>query len=303
MAAPPLALISADESEYQNILATTQLWGPSHVSAAILTGSAPAGSGPAGSGAAHVVGDIDRQFAWASVTKLITALTCWIAVEEGTIRFEDHVSLPGPHAGFATVAMLLSHAAGLYPDRNETVVPPLVRRTYSNVGIRLAANHLSESAGISFGDYCNEAVLIPLGMAATSISDPAAGATGPLRDLICLVNELRFPTLIDSATLTQVTTPQWPDLVGILPGFGRQSPNSWGLGVEIRGNKHPHWTGNHNSTATFGHFGQSGSMMWIDPVANVAVCSLASQPFGSWAQDAWPVFSDGVLDLLANRAT
>ena len=48
----------------------------------------------------------------------------------------------------------------------------------------------------------------------------------------------------------------------MLPGFGRHDPNPWGLGVEVRGAKHPHWTGRTNHATPFGHFGRSGDFPW-----------------------------------------
>jgi CubicO group peptidase (beta-lactamase class C family) len=81
----------------------------------------------------------------------------------------------------------------------------------------------------------------------------------------------------------------------VLPGFGRQDPNDWGLGVEIRDHKHPHWTGRRNSPQTYGHFGQSGSFLWVDPVRGLAACCLGERPFGLWAAEDWPVLSDAVI--------
>jgi CubicO group peptidase (beta-lactamase class C family) len=88
---------------------------------------------------------------------------------------------------------------------------------------------------------------------------------------------------------------QYPGLRGVLPGFGSQNPNDWGLGFEIRGSKEPHWTGTTNSPATFGHFGQSGTMFWIDPAAQLGLVALTDRSFGPWAADAWPRLSDAVL--------
>jgi CubicO group peptidase (beta-lactamase class C family) len=85
----------------------------------------------------------------------------------------------------------------------------------------------------------------------------------------------------------------------VLPGFGAQDPNDWGLGLEIRAAKSPHWTGAHNSAQTYGHFGQSGTMLWVDPVARVGLVALADQAFGPWAAEAWPALSDAVLDHYA----
>ena len=71
---------------------------------------------------------------------------------------------------------------------------------------------------------------------------------------------------------------------GVLPGFGYQPHCDWGLGFEIRDRKAPHWTGSRNSPRTFGHFGQSGSFLWVDPEARVACASLADRDFGDWAK-------------------
>jgi len=88
---------------------------------------------------------------------------------------------------------------------------------------------------------------------------------------------------------------QFPGLVGVLPGFGRQSPNDWGLGIELRDSKSPHWTGTRNSERTFGHFGASGTFLWVDPAAGLACGVLTDRPFGDWAKEAWPAFGDAVL--------
>jgi CubicO group peptidase (beta-lactamase class C family) len=85
----------------------------------------------------------------------------------------------------------------------------------------------------------------------------------------------------------------------VLPGFGRQNPNDWGLGCEIRDHKRPHWTAAGNSPRTFGHFGQSGSFLWVDPDAGIGCASLADRPFGEWASGLWPRLSERVLAAYA----
>ncbi len=87
----------------------------------------------------------------------------------------------------------------------------------------------------------------------------------------------------------------FPGLAGVLPGFGRQDPNDWGLGFELRDRKRPHWTGASNSERTFGHFGASGTFLWVDPVAGVACGCLTEREFGDWAKEAWPRLADAVL--------
>ncbi|HWE57739.1 MAG TPA: serine hydrolase domain-containing protein [Acidimicrobiales bacterium] len=230
-------------------------------------------------------------FAWASVTKIVTALAIWVAVEEGTVSWEDPA---GPEG--STLRHLLAHASGLDPDRDAILARPGQRRIYSNRGIEVAAAHLADAAGMPFAAYAGEAVIGPLGMTSTVFDgSPASGARGTITDLLALAAELQQPTLIADQTWAEVTATAFPGLRGVLPGFGLQEHNDWGLGVEIRGHKEPHWTGASNSPATFGHFGRSGSMLWVDPVAGVALAALADRPFGAWATEAWPVLSDAVL--------
>ena len=83
--------------------------------------------------------------------------------------------------------------------------------------------------------------------------------------------------------------------MGILPGFGRQEPNDWGLGFELRDAKSPHWTGTDNSPGTFGHFGASGTFLWVDPEADLACACLTDLEFGPWAREAWPRLADALL--------
>jgi CubicO group peptidase (beta-lactamase class C family) len=112
---------------------------------------------------------------------------------------------------------------------------------------------------------------------------------------MALGRELLSPTLISAETLATATAVTFPNLAGVLPGFGRQDPNDWGLGFELRDHKAPHWTGTTNSPQTFGHFGRSGSFLWVDPVAGLSCGSLSDRDFGPWAAEAWPALSDAMI--------
>lgn len=238
------------------------------------------------------LGPVHKTFPWASVTKVVTALATWIAVEEGVVAWDDPVGPPG-----STLAHLLAHASGWAPDADTVLAPPGRRRIYSNYGFEHAARHVATQAGLGFSEYAREAVIEPLGMTGTDVSGAAAhGARGPLRDLLVLGRELLEPTLVAAETLRRARRVAFPGLAGVLPGFGQQDPNDWGLGVEIRDSKDPHWTGRLNSPETFGHFGQSGSCLWVDPVRGVVLASLADRPFGPWAAEAWPELADAVID-------
>lgn len=258
--------------------------------ATVVDWPGPATAGFVADGVAHTTGPAGQVFRWASVTKALTALAVWIAVEEATVGWDDEAGPPG-----STLRHLLAHASGLSPDSERVLAPPGRRRIYSNRGIEMAADHVARAAGIPFEAYLSEAVLEPLRMSSTTVTNPAWGAEGALTDLLALASELQRPTLIAPSTLATATSPAFPGLAGVLPGYGRQEDNSWGLGVEIRDHKRPHWTGALNSPATFGHFGQSGSFLWVDPEAGVAAASLAAEPFGPWAIQAWPALADAIL--------
>ena len=63
--------------------------------------------------------------------------------------------------------------------------------------------------------------------------------------------------------------------------------------------KSPHWTGSLNSPRTFGHFGRSGTFLWVDPEAGLALGVLTDRRFGDWAKGAWPALADAVLRELS----
>src|SRR5206468_4368907 len=118
---------------------------------------------------------------------------------------------------------------------------------------------------------------------------------GTIEDLVALARELQQPQRLAPEAVAEATAVQFPGLDGVLPGFGRQTPNDWGLGFEIRDGKSPHWTGSRNSPRTFGHFGRSGTFLWVDPEAGLALGVLTDRPFGDWAKEAWPRLSDALL--------
>jgi CubicO group peptidase (beta-lactamase class C family) len=242
-------------------------------------------------------GAVDESFDWASVTKLLVSVASMVAVEEGTVGLQDTVGPPG-----STLSHLLAHASGLPFEGDRPIAAPAQRRVYSNAGIEVAATHLEEVANMPFDEYLRTGVLEPLGMGETVLDgSPAHSATGPLPDLLALAGELLAPSLVSPETLRAATSVAWPGLAGVLPGFGRHEQCDWGLGPEIRSHKSPHWTGKTNSPQTFGHFGQSGSFLWVDPVAEVAVGALSSTAFGPWAREAWPALSDAVLSAYGRR--
>jgi CubicO group peptidase (beta-lactamase class C family) len=235
-------------------------------------------------------GPADAALAWASVTKLLTGLTFLVALEEGTVDLDEPAGPPG-----STLRHLLSHASGLPLDGEAPISQPGRRRIYSNTGIELAAELLETRAEMPFADYFAHAVVAPLGLRGGLEGSPAHAYRGPLDDLLTLGRELLAPTLVAPETLAEAASVQFPGLDGVLPGLGRMEPNDWGLTFELRDAKSPHWTGSRNSPRTFGHFGRSGTFLWVDPEAGLACGVLTGRDFGDWSKDAWPAFSDAVL--------
>jgi CubicO group peptidase (beta-lactamase class C family) len=235
-------------------------------------------------------GDEGRELAWASVTKLVTALASLVALEEGIVDLDEPAGPPG-----STFRHLLAHASGLPLDGEGPISPPGARRIYSNTGFELAAGLIAERAEMPFEEYLTAAVFEPLEFSGELRGSPASGLFGTLLDLLDLARELLRPTLVAAETLAEATAVVFPGLAGVLPGYGRMEPNDWGLGFELRDDKSPHWTGTRNSPRTFGHFGRSGTFLWVDPEAGVAVGCLTDLQFGDWAKEAWPRLSDAVL--------
>ena len=262
------------------VLAQVQSWPPETVAVGVLRDGNVVGT--------H--GPRDRVFRWASVTKLVTAVAVLVAAEEGVVDLDEPAGPPG-----STVRHLLAHASGLSFDSGPPIANPGQRRIYSNAGFEALADHLESAAEMPFADYLRAAVLEPLELGAELRGSAAAGLEGSLDDLLRFGAELQRPSLIAAETLAEATSVQFPGLVGVLPDIGRMEPNDWGLGFELRDAKSPHWTGTRNSPRTFGHFGGSGSFLWVDPEAGLALGELSDLDFGPWALEAWPKLSDAVL--------
>jgi CubicO group peptidase (beta-lactamase class C family) len=248
--------------------------------------------GPSGILAQH--GDVRHRFELASVTKPLVARAAQVAVEEGVVELETEAGPPG-----STVRHLLAHASGYSMHSADVMAEPGKRRVYSNYGFEVLADAIQRASDIEFGQYLSEAVFEPLGMSDTTLRGGAEaagfGAVSTVADLVTFAGDLLRPSTVSQQMHSEATGVQFPGRSGVLPGFGTQRPNDWGLGFEIRNGKSPHWTGSVNSGATYGHFGQSGTFLWVDPRAELALVALADRKFGDWAYSRWPALSDEVL--------
>jgi CubicO group peptidase (beta-lactamase class C family) len=245
-------------------------------------------------GAVDTRGDTTRAVRLASVSKPIAALATLVAAEEGVVELDE----PAGPAG-ATVRHLLAHASGLPFEGETPIAPPGRRRIYSNEGFRVLGEHLAAEAEMPFADYVRAAVVEPLGLSLDPSGHPGAGRHGSLDDVLAIGRELLAPRLVAPETHDEMTSVQFPGLDGVLPDYGRFSPLNWGLGVELKGEKAGHWSGDRTSPRTVGHFGGSGTFLWADPELSVACAVLTTRDFAEWAKEAWPRLSDAVVAELA----
>ena len=264
-------------------------------------------------------GEVDEIFPFASVTKPIVAWSALVAVERGLLDLEapaqpgearsmagscavpapaGSCAVPAPALTGATVRHLLAHASGIAFDSDAVLAVPGTRRIYSNRGIEILGKRIEEATATPLERWIETTVLEPLGMSSVLVpGSPAHSGEGSARDLAVFARELAAPRLISADSAREATSVVFPGLDGILPGYGRQAPNDFGLGVEVRGRKRPHWTGTTSSPATFGHFGQSGSFIWVDPEARRQAVFLGARPFGRAHAAHWPELSDQILAL------
>lgn len=266
----------------------TDTWPVPHVSAAVVRGA----------GIVVTIGDPDRAQRLASISKTMTAWTTLVAIEEGIVALDQPIGQPG-----CTLEHLLCHAGGYPFNGEQPITRPDTTRIYSNSGIELAADAVATAASMPFGDYLDAALFEPLGMSSSQLrGSPAHSIWSNLTDMIRFVGEVMRPQLVAASTADDAKRIHSPGLAGIVPGVGRYEQCPWGLGFELRGDKQPHWTGTLNSPRTYGHFGGSGTMFWVDPDLDLALIALADRDFDEWSTDAlraWPALSDAVITEFA----
>ena len=238
-------------------------------------------------------GDAHRVVRLASVSKPVVALAVLVAAEEHVLDLDEPAGPPG-----STVRHLLAHTSGLPFEGTTPVARPGTRRIYSNEAFRVLATHLEERSEMPFEQYVRAAVCDPLGIGLDPHGDPGSGMHASLLDVLAFGRELLAPTLVAMETRDEMVGVQFPGLLGVLPNHGRFEPLDWGLGVQLN-TRPPSWMGARSSGSTFGHFGGTGTFLWVDPEARVVCAALTEREFGEWAKAAWPELSDGVLSELA----
>jgi len=237
-------------------------------------------------------GHATRAVRLASVSKPVSALATLVAAEEGVVDLDEPAGPPD-----STVRHLLAHTSGLPFEGATPIARPGHRRIYSNEAFCVLADHLAERAEMPFADYVREAVCAPLEIGLDPSGDPGSGMHASLAGVLAIGRELLSPRLVADETRDEMTSVQFPGLAGVLPDHGRFDPLDWGLGVQLN-TRPPSWMGSRASRRTFGHFGGTGTFLWVDPDARVVCAALTTREFDEWAKEAWPRLADTVLDEL-----
>lgn len=272
-----------------NLGAILQSWPCDHVSAGVISGDERI-----------LAGDEGRVYELASVTKLLAAYGFLIAVEEGVFELDTVLGFEMGLEG-ATVRHLLAHASGVGFKEGDPIRAVGQRRIYSSYGFEILAAALEREVGMSFAEYLDEAVFVPLGMADTVLwGSPGHEARSTVRDLLRFAEEVVDPKLLSLSTLTSALSTHFPELAGVVPGYGMQKPCPWGLGFEIKGEKSPHWTGATMPQDVAGHFGQAGTYLWVHRPTGRAMVALTDRPFGDWAKPLWADTNDVIWGELSS---
>lgn len=244
-------------------------------------------------------GDQDKVYPWMSVTKLVTSRTILGAVENGVLDLNEPLpQLPGvsdPRP--VSVADLLAHRSGLGHEKREFTRAPRSRRVYSNSGYEILGELLSQRSGIPFSAWAHEMVLSPLGIEHQLLESPAWGMCGTLSELLSFAFEAACPRFLSPKLFSAWSRSDEMQLPGVVPGYGFYRDNAWGLGCEVRAGKDPHWTLPDSSEGTYGHFGQSGSFLWIDPTSRLGAVFLGQEPFGALHKQLWPKLNRALREV------
>lgn len=286
----------------RTVLAETGEWPVDTVAAAVVR---------AGVGTVATTGGRQRVFPLASVSKLVSAYAVLIAVSEGCFALDDTVGgiaastgrpVDGPRD--ATVRELLSHASGVGFRGRGREKDARVRRIYSSAGFEILADLVTASvadADLDFVSYVRAAVAEPLGISPAELvieGSAGHGFRGSVDALSRLAAEFLSPTLVPAPLWEEALTCQYPELDGVVPGYGRQRPCPWGLGFELHGHKFPHWLPEKMPADVAGHFGQSGTFLWFHRDSGTAAVVLTDRDFGDWAKERWDGFNARLWDAL-----
>ncbi len=210
------------------------------------------------------------------------------------------------------------------------VLPPGTRVQYSNVGYGILAALVERLVGDSFPNALATLVLRPLGLEAflghepprpvaaltdlrsrhagtdlepfntpfwRSLALPWGGLITNADGALALVRAFRAGhSPWRASTVAEATRNQTDDLPGGFVPPLVWPVCWWGLGPDLRDAKAPHWTPAEASPRTYGHAGESGSLAYDDPAADVAWVILGSRTaYNGWLLRRGPAIGAAAL--------
>jgi CubicO group peptidase (beta-lactamase class C family) len=199
-----------------------------------------------------------------------------------------------------------------YSDQNFLVLGEIVRRV----------------SGLSLDEYCERHIFAPLGMSTTTfhvpqadtylvastgagnsgdqvgvVHDPTARRMGGVAGhaglfstagdleifarMLLAGGQLNGARILSRDSIAQMAAPQSPI------GAARQRGFGWDLATPLASNREERAL-----VGSYGHTGYTGTMMWIDPVAQVYVIVLSNRTYPDGRGDAQPL-RDRILELVA----
>jgi beta-lactamase class C len=209
---------------------------------------------------------------------------------------------------------------------------------YSNLGIGIAGRAAERLDGRALQEILQAEILDPMDLRGIAVRpgpdlaariahvDDAAGAGAPhesynseyWRDLAITwggyygtaADVLRFAISflpgMDNPLPEEMRAEMTTDQTGGVPGgvnsAGIHWPRgAWGLGWEVKGDKRNHWTGTSTSVGTWCHWGQSGTLVWVDPERRLGLAVLGNRTvMTSWPlrPPRWHELSDAVVEAI-----
>ena len=240
-------------------------------------------------------GDRGRVSRWASVTKLVTAVATLVAAEEGVVELDEPA---GPEG--STVRHLLAHASGLPFEGTRPIAPPDGAGSTRIPASRCWPRHVAARGRDAVRRVSGGRVLRPLGLPVELRGSPASGLHGGLDGLSPSPRALRADPRGAGDARGGDERRSFPACQAWCPASDAGIPTT-GASASSSATGRRRTGRVRNSPRTFGHFGGSGSFLWIDPEAGLGCACLTDRDFGDWALEAWPRLSDAVLEEAGAR--
>jgi CubicO group peptidase (beta-lactamase class C family) len=256
----------------------------------------------------------DALFLVASITKPVTVTAVMMLVERGELTLEDRVASIVPKfaangKGEVQVRHLMTHTSGLpdmLPDNVKLRMahkplsvfveevcklplqfPPGTKVSYQSMGTAMLGEIVHQVTGKALPEFLRKEVFDPLGMKDTSL-----GWQPQKKDRIAAVREpaemaktdwgwnspywLGFGALLSPASVRAMTMNQLAVIPQVPEEERRCRP--WGLGWRLNWPGSSANFGDLLAPRTYGHWGATGTVCWLDPDAQTFCILFTTQP-------------------------